>query len=167
MEHSHSHCNGNNNPHKQLHNDCIYITLWNDLEKNCGLGRFPGLLPRPNLPCSRLTAHGSPMAPTTEFTGLKTELQFIERLINELLYWRSVLCSRLAMLKSPYTQRSPALVAVAAVAPDDVSGSTSTPSWDCVVKGQKKCSLPLYVPLTPVSTMSLWQNFFPAGETSI
>lgn len=105
------------------------------------------------------------MAPTTEFTDLKPELQSIERLINELLQRQSMLCSQLAMLESPDTQRSPAREAIAAAAPDNVPSSTSTPSWACVVKGRKKQSLPFYDPFSPgvndvTQTFSpRWRNF--------
>lgn len=41
------------------------------------------------------------MAPATKFVELKTELQSIEHLIDELLQWQSVLCSRLGILSCP------------------------------------------------------------------
>lgn len=100
------------------------------------------------------------MAPTTEFTDLKPELQSIERLINELIQRQSMLCSQLAMLESPDTQRSPAREAIAAAAPDNVPSSTSTPSWACVVKGRKKQSLPFYDPFSPGVNDVTLANFF-------
>ncbi|KAL7383709.1 hypothetical protein ABVT39_016286 [Epinephelus coioides] len=110
---------------------------------------------------TQLTAHGSWMAPTTEFTDLKTELQSIEHLINQLLQQQSVLCSRLATFKAPPdTQRSPAPAAVVAAVPVDVPGSTSTPSWACVIKGRKKRSLLLYDPFGPGVNDVTLANFF-------
>ncbi|CAL8318193.1 unnamed protein product [Merluccius merluccius] len=86
---------------------------------------------------------------------------------------QSALCSRLATLEFPDTLRSstPAAAAAAAVAatvvaaapalaPDDVPGSTSTPSWSRVVKGQKKFSLPLYDTFGPGENDVTLANFF-------
>ncbi len=82
------------------------------------------------------------MAPTAENMEQKTELQSIERLIEDLLQQQSVLCFRLASLEPVDTQRSLVLDAEAASA--DVPGLNSTPLWSAIVKGTKKLSLPLY-----------------------
>ncbi|KAJ8381305.1 hypothetical protein SKAU_G00020830 [Synaphobranchus kaupii] len=57
------------------------------------------------------------MAPS-EIAELKTELRSIEQLIEDLLQWQSVLCSRLSCLEPADSQRP--LASYAAVATTDV-----------------------------------------------
>ena len=82
------------------------------------------------------------MAPTAEVADLQTELRSIGRLIDDLLQRQALLSSRLKSLEHRDSEWPPLPEAV--TTSSDAPGPSSTPSWSCVAKGNRKVGLPLY-----------------------
>ena len=97
------------------------------------------------------------MALTAEVADLQTELRSIERLIDDLLQRQALLSSRLKSLEHRDSEWPP--LPDAATTSSDAPGPSSTPSWSCVAKGNRKVGLPLYDSFI-ANDISL-SNFFP------